>query len=60
MDKNTPSKVERGFCFLLAVAFDLFGLNVIHEPAKPLSEKEVDKKIEDFKDMISRGEADWE
>ena len=54
------SKIERSYCFLLAVAIDLLGLNIVYVPDKPPTKEEVDKKIEDFREMISRGEVDWE
>jgi len=60
MYRKRLSKIERSYCFLLAVTMDLLGLNVIYIPDKPPTKEEVDQKIEDFKEMISRGEVDWE
>jgi len=54
------SKLERSYCLITAIVFDILGFSIIYEPQKPPTKDELDKKIEDFKKMISRGETEWE
>lgn len=54
------SRWQRCYCLALAVAFDILDFAIVHEDPKPPTKEEVDQKIEDFKEMISRGEVDWD
>ena len=54
------SKWERFYCLALAVVFDIMNFSIIHEKPKPPTKEEVNQKIEEFKDMISRGKIEWD
>jgi len=57
--QNKLSNLQRGFYLLAAIACDIMKINVVSVPDKILTPEEVDLKIENFKQMIARGEIEW-
>jgi len=57
---TTMNRWQRLYCLALAIFFDVASFSIIYEEEKPLSADELDQKVEDFREMISRGEVDWD